>query len=212
MADIFDEVNEDLREEELKNMWKEYGPWVISGAVIAVLMTAGINVKRSLDVKKELSLTNQYFTAVQSEDVTEIQKFATENPSAHGILAQLQAARQLQAEGKDAEAQAIYQKLEADKKAQPVYQEFAKLLAISADLDKGDAATMHKDLESMIAEGASWRFSALELQALLYAREKQYADAKKSLEAIITSNEATDAMKSRARRLAQLYTSLTVTE
>lgn len=208
MADIFDEVNEDLRDEEMKKMWKEYGPWIISGAVIAVVMTAGISMKRSWDVKKELNLTSQYFTAIQSEDTAEIQKFAVKNPSAHGVLAQLQAASKLQAEGKEAQAQEIYAALEQNKKTQPVYQAFAKLLSISAELDTGDAKILHAELDKLIQKDAPWRISAMELQALLYAREKQYADAKQGLEAIIADIEATDAMKSRARRLAQLYTSL----
>ena len=41
MSDIFREVDDDLRREQLKRMWDRYGTYVIGLAVLIVLVTAG---------------------------------------------------------------------------------------------------------------------------------------------------------------------------
>ncbi len=40
MNELIHEVEESLRQERLQAMWREYGPYVIGGAVLAVLFTA----------------------------------------------------------------------------------------------------------------------------------------------------------------------------
>ena len=41
MADIFREVDEDIRRERYSKLWKRYGKYVIAGAVAIVVLTAG---------------------------------------------------------------------------------------------------------------------------------------------------------------------------
>ena len=42
MADIFQEIEEDLKRERVEVLWEKYGNWVIGAAVAIVLATAGI--------------------------------------------------------------------------------------------------------------------------------------------------------------------------
>ena len=41
MSDIFKEIDEELRQERLLNLWKKLGPWVIGLAVVIVLAVGG---------------------------------------------------------------------------------------------------------------------------------------------------------------------------
>ncbi len=41
MTDIFQEVDEDLRREEINRLWKQYGPQAIGVFVVAVVLAAG---------------------------------------------------------------------------------------------------------------------------------------------------------------------------
>jgi hypothetical protein len=41
MSDIFKEVDEDLRREQVRKLWDRYGPYVIGLAILIVVATAG---------------------------------------------------------------------------------------------------------------------------------------------------------------------------
>src|SRR5436189_1922768 len=41
MSDIFREVDEDLRREQLKKLWERFGVYVLGGAVLIVVLVAG---------------------------------------------------------------------------------------------------------------------------------------------------------------------------
>ena len=41
MADIFNEIDEDLRRERAKKIWEKYGNLIIAAAVLVVLIVAG---------------------------------------------------------------------------------------------------------------------------------------------------------------------------
>ena len=48
MSDEFmHEVHEDLRQQQLKEFWRENGNWIIGGALLAVVMTAGMALTAS---------------------------------------------------------------------------------------------------------------------------------------------------------------------
>ena len=41
MSDVFKEVDEDLRREQLKSIWDRFGAYIIGAAVLIVVATAG---------------------------------------------------------------------------------------------------------------------------------------------------------------------------
>ena len=41
MADIFDEVDEELRQERAARLWRQYGSWLIAAALAVVIAVGG---------------------------------------------------------------------------------------------------------------------------------------------------------------------------
>lgn len=63
MSDVFREVNDDLRREQLKKLWKRYGVYVIGAGVLIVLVVAGYQVLASIDASRSAEAGDRYQAA-----------------------------------------------------------------------------------------------------------------------------------------------------
>ncbi|RMD61147.1 MAG: hypothetical protein D6826_10685, partial [Alphaproteobacteria bacterium] len=71
MADIFKEVDEELRRESLEKIWKKYGAWIIAAAVALILAVAGYQAWQAYDLNRRQKLSEQFeaaLVAIQSGD------------------------------------------------------------------------------------------------------------------------------------------------
>jgi len=205
MADVFEEVNEDLRQEKVDQFWKEYGGWIIAAAVLAVIFTAAINVYRDWEVSKNIEQTSTMIEVIESQDAGSLSGYADQADKNHAILAKLTAAGMYKEQGKMAEAVTLYQNILQTPRLDPVYRGLADLMMVSIGLDTEDPAELHKSLSRLTDEKSSWRYSALELEALLYAREQNYTQAIASLNQILSEEQSPPAIQARAETLSTLY-------
>ena len=47
MSEIFREIDEEMRQENLARLWKRFGPYVIGGAVAVIVITAAVTGGRA---------------------------------------------------------------------------------------------------------------------------------------------------------------------
>ena len=63
MADIFKEVDEDLRRDNFEKLWKKYGFYFIGLAVTVVLAVAGVQGWRAYDLDQRGKMSDRYGAA-----------------------------------------------------------------------------------------------------------------------------------------------------
>lgn len=182
---IFDELQEDFERQRLENLWKKYAPAVIAAALAIVIATAGMSAWRTWKTDRDQKLTNAYIDAAQEDQdaaksIDLLQKFAAAHPGTDlAGFALLRAGAQQAEQGDAAKAAASFDAVAADAKADPAFRQFGTLLSVRAQMDTGDAAALSARLDPLTADGAPWRYSALEAQGYLALRAGDTATAKK---------------------------------
>lgn len=177
-SNLFQEVQEDLERQRIENLWKSYGLWVIVLALAVVVGTAGFSAYRSVNAQHHQVLTGDYLAAAAQDAKPDValdalQKFAEANPKTNQAdFAWLHAASLAASKNDNAKAVELYQKVAQDKNADPAFQQLGVLLAVQAQMDTGDAATLLAQLEPLTAENGAWRFAAMESQAYLALKMK----------------------------------------
>ncbi len=204
---IHREIEDDLRRLQMKSFWDENRLWIIGTIVLAILATAVVSYWRHHVEQKNMAATAQLMQAL--EDPAALNTLAADpaalNGPAHVALVRLAAAGEHAQAGETEAALGIYDALAADRGADPVLRDLGRLYAASLRLDTAPVDDLERELAALSRAGAAWRFSALELQALLYAREGRMADAAEKLAEISGDPLAPQEARTRAFTLRELY-------
>lgn len=205
MADIFDEIEEDLRKERAKKLWDRYGWIVVVVAGAIVLGVAGWRGWQWYQAREAAAAADRFLAAAATADRGEaraaIDTFAQlsgDAPAGYRMLARLREAAAKAKAGESAEAVALYQSLAGDASAPPLYREIATLLAVMHQIDTGDPAALAQRLAPLAAPGGAFRFSAQELQAVLAVRRGDREGARTLLEALANNESAPQGVRRRA--------------
>lgn len=217
MADIFDEVSEDLRAERAQRLAGRYGAYVVALAGLIVVAVAGYEVWRQQQVKRDAALATQYIAALQPPTsaakgsagesssrqaaLMSLDKLAGEAPSGYATLARLRAAA-LKADGGDvAGAAALWDQVANDRGADPLLRDFANLTWASRQLDSADPAAIRSRLQPLRAADSPWHALADEMDALLDLRVGRTDDARETLRKLTQDTTAPETTRSRANFL-----------
>lgn len=207
MADIFDEVEEDLRRDRAKEAWKRYGGWVI-GVAVAVVIGVGLNQGWSWWQAKTRAERAQTYESARAfvnagDQASALATLATLNNGADGfaIVARLEAAA-LSIRAGDLEAGiAAYEALAADPDISEPYRGLGTLLAVMHQADAGDPADLLARLQPALAPSSPWRYTAREIAAGLALRQGDAALARDYLTASAGDLGAPNAVRARAGEL-----------
>lgn len=203
MSDIFDEVENDLRSQKLHQFWKENGNWVIGGAIGAVLLTGAMSLWQSWDYNRDLKATAALVRAISSGDTGALETFAAKADKQHAALARLRAAEEYLAQGQTEKALALYDAVAATRGLDALWRDLARLHAASLRLDTANPEKLSATLAPLAK--SPWRYTALELQALLAARAGKPAEATGLLDKIAQDPQAPEDARRRALSLRALY-------
>ncbi|WP_419902443.1 tetratricopeptide repeat protein [Kiloniella sp.] len=209
MADIFQEIEEDLKRERVEVLWKKYGNWVIGAAVAIVLATIGIKVWQNYQqsVQSEKSQTFAAAFALSEEGKKDeahnkLVGLATEDDG-YGTLARFEQARMLSDEGDSAAAIAIWDDIAKSDPPIQKLKDVASLLAAMHLVEQGDVADVKQRLANLSVAGAPFRSSAIELQALVALREGDNAAARTFFQQLADDTETPNGMRGRAVQILE---------
>ena len=204
MTHIEEEIEDDLRRQKLEQFWKENGSWIIICAILAVIFTGALTWWRQHEYKQNLTQTAALLEVLRENDTKALGEFALKSDKDHGAIALFTAAALHSQRSQDAEAVTLYRKIDGTSGLDSTYRDLAKLLRVSKSLGAEDPAQLHKDLAPLTAK-STWRYSALELQALLYARENKMKEAAEVLTRLTQDGGAPNDVRMRASTLRELY-------
>jgi len=210
VADIFHEVDEEVRREQLKKLWDRYSIYLIA---LAVLIVAGVSAWRGYEywVAKKAAAAGAAFEAAAAlnqqgkfaEAEAAFAKVAVEAPAGYRVLARMRAAGAL-AQVKPADAIKAYDELSADASVGTTWQDLAAMRAGMLLVDTAQLAEMQRRLAPLAEPTRSFRHTARELLALSAWRNRDLAAARRYLDMIATDAETPPGTRARAEVLSGL--------
>ncbi len=210
MADIFHEVDEEVRRERMKQLWDRYGILLIA---LAVLFVAGIGAWQGYQwwmAKKAAAAGTAFEQAVslseqgkQKEAQAAFDKLAADAPAGYRTLSNFRAAAGL-VKDQPAEAVKAYDKLSTDPTVGPTMQDLATVRAGMLQVDTVPFDQLKRKLEPATEPGRAFRATARELLALSAWRNHDYDQARHYIDAIDADPETSPALRSRIEVLSAL--------
>jgi len=210
VADIFQEVDEEVRRERLKKLWERYGNFLIAGCVLIVVAVGAWRGYEWWLAKKAAESGAAFENAVtlaaagkHQEAEAAFAKLAADGSGGYRGLARLREAAELASTDKAAAVKA-YDEIAVDKSAGRVIQDLAAVRSGFLLVDSAPYSEMRQRLEPLTATERTFRYSARELLALSAWQAKDMAAAKQWTDMIITDPQSPAGVRSRAEVLSEL--------
>jgi len=203
VSDIFQEVEEEVRQERLQKWWKKYGDYVIAGVSVIVIGVAGWKLWQHYELEQQLKASSQFQSALQlaqaGQNDLATQAFgqiAKSAPGGYSAVAELSQADALLGQGRTNEAIAIYTKIMNNGKAG--LDDVARVRIAWAEADTATTAELRTLLAPLNDDKSAWRFMAREILAYRAYRDGNASQAQKEFEAIARASDAPAAIRQRA--------------
>jgi len=208
VADIFQEVDEDIRRDKAMQLWRRYGSYVIIACVAIVVGTAGRVGWREYKAAQQAEESGRYVIAarlLEKDDtaaaVASFQSLAADANTGYGVLALFQSATARIKAGDKPGALAVYDQIASDVGMDPIFRGLGQLQAVMLLIDDGGIDDLTTRLVPLLADGSAWRYSALEMQAILKHREGDVAGARAAFKALSEDAGAPAGMRGRAAQM-----------
>lgn len=210
MSELFDEVDEEVRLDQLKKLWDQYSIYIIALALLIIAAVGGWRGYQYLEAKKaaeagaafdaalDLSEQNKHAEAEAAFD-----KLAATAPAGYRMLARMRAAAEVATRDPRAGAR-MYDEIAGDRSIGAEHQDLAKIRAAGLLLDTESYPNMLQRLEAATKPEATFRHTARELLALSAWRANDTTAARQWLDMIASDGETPSAMRSRAEALQAL--------
>ena len=204
MADIFREVDEEVRTERAKELWRKYGAFAVGAAVLAVLAVGGFQLWKHMQAEAaaEASQRLEQAASLAGEDkpgdaIAAFAALAAEGGGA-GLLARFGEAAELARQGDAESALARYEALAGDEDAAPVYRDLARLFRGMMELDAGRPEAAIAAVEGF---SGALRHSAAETMAAARAALGETTAAVAGFKALADDPEAPAGVRRRAAEM-----------
>jgi hypothetical protein len=210
VSELFDEVNEDVRRDQLKKLWDQYSIYIIAGALLIIASVGGWRGYQYLEAKKaaeagalfdkaaELSEANKH-----AEAEAAFADLAAKAPAGYRVLSRLRTAAEIASRDQAAAAK-MYDEIAADRSVGAAEQDLARIRAAQLLLESTTYPDMKTRLEAAAGPNATFRHTARELLALSAWRANDAAATRQWLDLIANDGATPPSLRSRAEALQAL--------
>jgi hypothetical protein len=210
VSELFNEVDEEVRREQLKKLWERYSIFIVAGALLIIAAVGGWRGYQYLEAKKAAEAGAAFGNAVElseqnkhTEAEAAFNELAAKAPSGYRMLARLRAAAELANRDPQAAAK-LYDDIAADSSIGATERDLAKVRAAGLLLDSTSYPNMLQRLEPAAAPGSTFRHTARELLALSAWRANDTTAARRWLDQIANDGDTPPSVRSRADALQAL--------
>ena len=208
MADIFSEVEEEVRKERWEQLWKSYGTYIIMAASAVVVSVAGWQAWERYTQAQRESASLEFNAAMRVAETGNVPQaeadllaFSGAAPDGYAKLSEFQLAKTQIFQGRQDAAIASLQRLIEDPDPllnAPARVQLAWLLADTAP--RGEVEAVIAPLQG----GQSpWRFAAAEIAAYLEFRVGHWGEATAAYQALAVDPGVSEGTTQRAGAVAQ---------
>ena len=210
MSELFDEVDEDVRRDQLKKLWEQYSIYIIAGALLIIASVGGWRGYQYVEAKKAAEAGAAFDKAVELSEAnkhTEAEagfaELVAKGPAGYRVLARLRQAAEV-ANRDTAAAAKMFDEITADRSVGAAEQDLARIRAAQLLLETTTYPNMKERLEAAAAPGSTFRHTARELLALSAWRANDAAATRQWLDLIANDGDTPPSLRSRAEALQAL--------
>ncbi len=214
MADIFQEVDDEVRRDKALEFWQKYQNLILAIAVLIVLAAAGFRYWQYEKEKAEQAAGDRFQAAIAAIEAGKpneanggLAKLAAEAPGGYRVLAQMTEAGDKAASNPQA-AIAAFDAIAGDASIDPLFRDAARLRAAFLRLDQPSEEQAGAAALTSLAggEGPYRDIARLALGAVALSRG-EFDDAAKQLDLVLGDQEATPIERQLAERWLGLVAS-----
>lgn len=204
MADIFREVDEDLRRDRLKAIWDRYGTLIVVVAAIVVLGVGGWRGWQYYESRAAAAAGDGYMAAATlAEDgkIEEARKafaaLAADAPAGYRTIARLREADEA-AKADKATALRLYRAVVDDAGADAMLRDAARIRGAYVAVDAGTPEDVKALAEPLTRSDTGWTALAREALGLAAFKAGDHENARRQFEAIVSNPTAVGQVRQRA--------------
>jgi hypothetical protein len=208
---LFREVDEEVRRQKLQDIWNRWGNTFIAVSVVVILVVAGYKGWQYWEQRQAERAARDYFAAVtlarQGKAEEASKKFAELAAASHegyAVLARMNLAAEHAAAGKVDEAVKAYDQIAANAELDPNLRNAARIRAAFLMVDRASRDDVVKRVSDLNAPNNVWRNEAREILALAAYKARDFAEADRLMNEILSDQDSPPNLRQRA----QLMTSL----
>jgi hypothetical protein len=210
VTDIFHEVDEEVRREQLKKLWERYGAYILAACVLIVVAVGAWRGYQWWQAKQAAASGAAFEQAVtlaeagkHQEAAAAFAKLASDGTPGYRVLARLREAAELAPNDSKA-AIAAYEAIAADNRLGQVIQDLAAVRAGYLLIDSTPYSEMVRRLEPMTAPDRAFRHSARDILALSAWKAGDTAMTRRWTDMMMSDPQTPPGPRSRAQILSEL--------
>jgi hypothetical protein len=208
VSDIFREIDEELRRDNLLKLWSRYGRYVVALAVLVLVVAGGIVAWRDHQLSERRTQSTRYASALslvregKEADAAKVFAAIAREGGGYADLVAFEEARLLAKSGDQKGAVAAYDHIAAASGLDPSLRDLAVLLSVMHGMPNADPHAITYRLAPMTAAGNPWRPTALELTAAVRLQSGDKSGAVEAYKTLADDLAAPQALRARAAEMA----------
>lgn len=212
MADVFQEVDDMMKQERLKKIWDEYGVWIIAFMVLTVVFTGAFSVYNSWNNAAQERQTAQLIAAMEADGFKDnVLSTSAEYRSDLRAVAIMTAAAQYADDGDFEKTIPLYEAVKNESGADPDIRDLATVLhaqaVLQTDSTQSEIDVLKSGLFTLIGKPSSpWKYHAHLQYGLIAADiEGDYETARQHMREILAAETVPATLQEKAGALDHVF-------
>lgn len=200
------EIDEELKNEQLKRIWEKYGLFIILFVAAAVTAAVSFESFKAWQDKRNQSFSDTYAYALNlqnqgryAESLEVLDKLEKSGKAVYSNIAEIQKANIFIEQNKIEEAIAVLENVVNAKDFNPQIKQIAIIKLASYKLDYAPSQEIQELLEPLVKENGVWTNIAKELLAMLAIRDNDIEGAQTLYQEISVAANTPETLKARAQ-------------
>jgi hypothetical protein len=208
VSDIFREIDEELRRDNLLKLWSRYGRYLVALVVLVLVVAGGLVAWREHQLSERRAQSARYASALalsrdgKGAEAAKVFGAVAQEGGGYAVLALFEEAELLARAGDRSGAVAAYDRIAATGGLDPVFRELAVLLSAMHGLPEADSGSVIGRLAPLTAAGNPWRATALELTAAARLKSGDKSGALDIYKSLADDLAAPQGLRARAAEIA----------
>ena len=211
MADIFDEVSEELKQDQLIKIWKKYSKLIISLIMLIIISLVSYQAYITWKKKKIEVISEHFFQALEKledKNYSQSQSLFLNNlkndKSGYRILSLFGLAESNYKSGKIDEMIFNYKTIYDDESVDIYYRNLARILSVLKDNSSSLNQQILK-LEPILNSPSMLQVFAAELEIMLFIKFNKIKEAQKALNVLLNRSDISFEQKNRLELINKIY-------
>ena len=211
MADIFDEVSEELKNDQLIKTWKKYSKFIIAFVLLSIISLISYQALKNWNEKKIESISKVYFEAIEnledknySKSKELFLKNAENYEGGYKMLSLFGLAESNFKDGKIDEMILNYKNIYDDNSIDIYYRNLSRILSVIKD-NSGSYNEQMLLLKPIINSPSKLQILAAELEVILLIKFNKIKEAQKAINNLLNRSDISFEQKNRLELINKIY-------